>query len=316
VTRDSLQPVDPALTPRFADVATLMRARRLDPQAGIDIALCGAPFDLGSNYRGGSRLAPAALRTASRLMRLRHPTLGIAPFDICKIADVGDAPVNPLDAALSLSLMEAFFATLVQNHSVPLVVGGDHTVPLPVLRALGNKQPVGVVQFDAHPDTFDTLQGTRINHATTFRRAAEEGLIDPKRCIQIGLRGPMFSENDYQDSQSLGIRVINMDEYEQMGRAAVIEEIQKVTGEGPVYISFDIDALDPSEAIGTGVPEAGGLSVRDCQVMLRSLAGKNIVGGDICEISPDLDPSGLTATNAANLLFEMLCVTASAVAAR
>src|SRR5690554_4510299 len=147
MTTTSFQPVDPALTPRFADVATLMRARRVDPQAGIDIALCGAPFDLGSNYRSGARLAPAALRAASRLMRLRHPTLGTAPFDICNIADVGDAPVNPLDAALSLSLMEQFFAELVQHGSIPLVVGGDHTVPLPILRAIAKARPVGVVQF-------------------------------------------------------------------------------------------------------------------------------------------------------------------------
>lgn len=307
------QPADPSITPRFADIATLLRARRIDLRSGIDIALCGAPFDLGTNYRSGARLAPAAVREASRLMRLRHPTLGVAPFDLCNVADVGDAPVNALDAQSSLTRMGQFFAEVSRHGTVPLVVGGDHTVPLPVLRAIAKDRPVGMVQFDAHPDTLDTLMGTKVNHATTFRRAAEEGLIDPARCIQIGLRGPMFTSNDHQGSLDLGMRVITMDEYEAMGRAAVIAEIARVVGDGPVYVSIDVDAIDPSEAIGTAVPEAGGLRVRDCQVMLRSLNGRDIIGGDICEVAPDLDPSGMTAVNAANLLFEMLCITATAV---
>jgi guanidinopropionase len=249
-------------------------------------------------------------------MRLVHPTLGIAPFEVANVADVGDAPVNPLDAPASLERMETFFTRLNGLGAVPLVVGGDHTVPLPVLRGIARRAPVGVVQFDAHPDTLDSLQGSRMNHATTFRRAFEEGLIDPARSIQIGLRGPQFSRDDAAGSRELGIRVITMDEYEEMGRAAVIAEIDRVTGSGTVYISFDIDGLDPSEAIGTGVPEAGGLRVRDVQVMIRSLAGKDVVGGDICEVSPGLDPSGLTSINAVNILWEMLCVTAAAVARR
>jgi guanidinopropionase len=316
MTDSRFRPIDPAVTPRFADVATLLRARRMDPEPGVEIALCGAPFDLGANHRSGARLAPAAIREASRFMRLVHPTLGIPPFEITNVADVGDAPVNPLDAAVSLERMETFFTRLHGLGAVPLVVGGDHTVPLPVLRGIARGKPVGVVQFDAHPDTLDSLQASRINHATTFRRAFEEGLIDPARSIQIGLRGPQFSRDDAAGSRELGFRVVTMDEYEEMGRAAVIAEIDRVTDEGPVYISFDIDGLDPSEAIGTGVPEAGGLRVRDVQVIIRSLAGKNIVGGDICEVSPGLDPSGLTAVNAANILWEMLCVTAAAVSRR
>ena len=181
---------------------------------------------------------------------------------------------------------------------------------MPILRAIARDRPVGLVQFDAHPDTLDTLMGTRINHATTFRRAVEEGLIDPKRTVQVGLRGSQFSADDASWSREAGMRVITMDEFEQLGRARVIEEIGRVIGDGPTYISFDIDGLDAANAMGTGVPEVGGYSVRDAQVMLQSLRGRHLVGADLCEVAPMYDPTGQTALNAANLLFELLCVVA------
>ena len=311
-----LRPLDPSVSPRFGDVATLLRAPRVPPGPGIDIALVGVPFDLGTNYRTGARGGPAAVREASRPIRLVHPTSRIAPFDLCEVADVGDVAINALDMAASLAAIEAFFRALHERHTTTIAVGGDHTIPLPVLRAIARDRSVGLVQFDAHPDTLDTLMGTRINHATTFRRAVEEGLLDPKRTVQVGLRGSMFSADDASWSREAGMRVITMDEFEQLGRARVIEEIGRVIGDGPTYVSFDIDGLDAANAMGTGVPEVGGYSVRDAQVMLRSLRGRHLVGADLCEVAPMYDPTGQTALNAANLLFELLCVVADSRVSR
>jgi guanidinopropionase len=305
-----LRPMDPSVSPRFGDVATLLRAPRVPPGPGIDIALVGVPFDLGTNYRTGARGGPAAVREASRTIRLVHPASKIAPFDLCEIADVGDVAINALDLAASLAAIEAFFRDLHGRHVTPIAVGGDHTIPLPILRVFAKDRPVGLVQFDAHPDTLDTLMGTRINHATTFRRAVEEGLIDPQRTVQVGLRGSQFTADDASWGREAGMRVITMDEFEQLGRARVIEEIGRVIGDGPTYVSFDIDGLDAAYAMGTGVPEVGGYSVRDAQVMLRGLRGRHLVGADLCEVAPMYDPTGQTALNAANLLFELLCVLA------
>jgi guanidinopropionase len=311
-----LRPADPSVSPRFGDVATLLRAPRVPPGPGIDIALVGVPFDLGTNFRTGARGGPAAVREASRPIRLVHPTSHIAPFDLCEVADVGDVAINALDMAASLAAIEAFFRALHERHTTPIAVGGDHTVPLPILRMIAGDRPVGLVQFDAHPDTLDTLMGTRINHATTFRRAVEEGLLDPKRTVQVGLRGSMFSADDASWSREAGMRVITMDEFEQLGRARVIEEIGRVIGDGPTYVSFDIDGLDAANAMGTGVPEVGGYSVRDAQVMLQGLRGRHLIGADLCEVAPMYDPTGQTALNAANLLFELLCVVADSRVSR
>jgi guanidinopropionase len=307
------QPVDAATTPRFSGISTFMRTQRHEISAEIDIALVGVPFDLGVNYRAGARQGPSSVREASRLIRRMHPTSGIAPYEICNVADVGDAPVNPIDLAKSMASIEAFYAAIAKVGAVPLSIGGDHTVPLPILRGIvGRGEPVGIVQFDAHADTLDTLADTRINHATTFRRAVEEGLIDPKRTIQLGLRGSRFSSDDIKWGQDHGFTCITYDNYEAMGRDAAIAEIARVTGLGPTYVTIDIDGLDPAYAIGTGVPEIGGFSPRDMQVMLRSLQGRTLVGADICEVAPCYDPTGMTSVVAANLMFELLCVLADA----
>lgn len=312
----SLRPADPAVSPRFGDVATLLRAPRVALEAGIDIALVGVPFDLGTNFRTGARGGPAAVREASRPIRLVHPASLIAPFDLCAVADIGDVAINAMDLAASLQGIEAVFRRVHALKATPIAVGGDHTIPLPILRAIARDRPAGLVQFDAHPDTLDTVMGTRINHATTFRRAVEEGLLDPRRTVQVGLRGSMFSADDLRWSREAGMRVITMDEYEAIGRARAIEEIGRVIGDGPTYVSFDIDGLDAANAMGTGVPEVGGYSVRDAQVMLRSLRGRHLIGADLCEVAPMYDPTGQTALNAANLLFELLCVVAESHAAR
>jgi guanidinopropionase len=304
------QPVDAAVTPRFSGIATFMRTQRHDISPEIDIALVGVPFDIGVNYRSGARQGPAAVREASRLIRRVHQSSGIVPYDICNVADIGDAPVNPIDLLKSIDLIEAFFRRVRQAGALPIAIGGDHTVPLPILRAIARERPVGIVQIDSHADTLDTLAETRINHATTFRRGVEEGLIDPKRVIQIGLRGSRFSPDDIRWGEDQGFTCITYDRYEAMGRAAVVAEIDRVIGTGPTYITIDIDGIDPAWAPGTGVPEIGGLSPRDVQVIIRSLQGKHLVGGDICEVAPCFDPTGITALTAANLMWEMLCVIA------
>jgi guanidinopropionase len=256
------------------------------------------------------------VREASRVIRRLHPTSGISPFEICNVADLGDAPVNPLSFEQSIAMIERFFAELRGLDIVPIAIGGDHTIPLPILRALAKDGPVGVLHFDAHADTLDVLCGTKINHATFLRRGNEEGLVDPKRVIQIGMRGSRFSADDIQYGYDVGYTIITMDEYEAQGRAKVIETIARVLGSGPFYLSIDVDGLDPVFAPGTGVPEIGGLSPRDVQVIIRSLRGKAMIGGDICEIAPCFDPTGITCITAANLMFEMLCIAADRIASR
>jgi guanidinopropionase len=304
------QPVDAAVTPRFAGIATFMRTQRHEVSSDVDIALVGVPFDIGVNYRSGARQGPAAVREASRLIRRVHPVSRIAPYDLCNVADVGDAPVNPIDLGRSIAMIEEFFKTIHRAGAVPLAIGGDHTVPLPILRAIAKDEPVGILQIDSHADTLDSLADTRINHATTFRRGVEEGLIDPRRVAQIGLRGSRFSPDDIKWGEDRGFNCITMDQFESAGREAVVREAMDVLGDGPVYVTIDIDGIDPAWAPGTGVPEIGGLSPRDVQVILRALRGKRLVGGDICEVAPCFDPTGITAVTAANLMWEMLCVIA------
>ena len=264
------------------------------------------PFDLGTNYRTGARGGPAAVREASRTIRLVHPTSRIAPFDLCEVADVGDVAINAMDLSASLAAIEAFFEDLNELRATPITVGGDHTVPLPILRAIAKDRPVGMVQFDAHPDTLDTLMGTRINHATTFRRAVEEGLLDPKRAVQVGLRGSMFSCGRCE----LGPRGGHARHHH--GRIRAARPRTRHRGDWscdwrrPDLCQLRHRGLDAAHAMGTGVPEVGGYSVRDAQVMLQSLRGRHLVGADLCEVAPMYDPTGQTALNAANLLFELL----------
>jgi len=309
-------PIDSAVTPRFAEPATFMRTPHVTDYQHLDIALVGVPFDLGSTNRAGARHGPAQIREMSRLIRKVNASNRIAPFDICQIADVGDTPQNPLDLTESIDLITAFYAQLHRHNVTPVSAGGDHTITLPILRAIAQDGPVAAVHFDAHADTLDTLLGTKINHGTPFRRAVEEGLIDPKRMIQIGLRGTRYSDEDIQFGYDVGMRIVTMDDFEDLGRAAVIAAARRVVGDHPTYVTFDIDGLDPVYCIGTGAPEPGGLSMRDAQVMIRGLQGLNLIGGDVCEVSPPLDPTGHTALNGANLMFEILCVVADALANR
>lgn len=313
MANEKYQPVDASVVPRFSDVATFLRTRRIDANDEIDIGLVGVPFDIGLNYRGGPREGPAAVRQAGRVIRELHPSSGIAPYRLCNVADIGDAPVNPLDKDVSIAELEQYFARLTGMGIRPLAIGGDHTIPLPILRGITGGQPVGILQIDSHADTLDQLCGTRVNHATFMRRGVEEGLIDPARVVQIGLRGSRFSPDDIAFGADAGFTMITFDDYESMGRAAAIARIRETLGTGPTYVTLDIDGLDPSYCPGTPVPEIGGITPRDAQVMFRALEGTDIVGADISEVAPCYDPTGVTALTAANLMFELVCVMAAAV---
>lgn len=312
MTKPDFTPLDASVVPRFADVATFMRSRRIDLCPDVDIALVGVPFDIGVNYRNGPREGPSGVRQASRLIRAVHPTFGTRPFAMCNVADIGDAPVNPLNLDASIEQIESFFARIVELGARPIAVGGDHTVPLPILRGIVRGEPVGILQIDSHPDTFDTLCGTKINHATFMRRAVEERLIDPARVVQLGLRGSRFGTEDIAMGLDMGFTVITYDDFEEMGRAAVSQRIAEVLGTGRTYVTIDIDGLDPSYCPGTPVPEIGGLTPRDVQVLLRGLRGVDVIGADICEVAPCYDPTGITQVTAANLMFELLCLMAEA----
>ena len=313
---DLITPPDSRVTPRHAGIATLLRAPLRSDASGVGVALVGIPWDAGSPNRSGSRHAPAQMREMSRLLRPYNFATRISPFEQCGVADVGDAPVNPFDVMGMLESVEGFVAGIIEDGACPVAAGGDNTITLPVLRAVGRREPVGVIHFDAHGDTMDLLLGQRYHNGSPFRRAIEEGVVDPKRVITIGLRGTLFSPDltSYNDQHSM--TVVTIDDYFQLGTEKVIALAREVAGSGPIHISFDIDALDPAYAPGIGGPEPGGLSTRDCQVMIRGLNGLKVVGADINEVSPPLDPSGITAVAACNLMFEMVCVISQSVADR
>jgi guanidinopropionase len=310
------EPVDASQTPRFSDVATFLRTKRVKPVEELDIGLVGVPFDLGLNYRSGPRDAPAAVRDASRLIRKVHPTSDIQPYKLCNIADIGDAPINPLNKDETIDRIADFYADLKGKNIRPVSIGGDHTIPTPILRGLASDGPVGIFQIDSHADTLDEMCGTKVNHATFMRRGLEEGLIDPKRVVQIGLRGSRFSPEDIQFGYDAGFTIITFDEYEEMGRSAALARIKETLGTGPTYATIDIDGLDPAFCPGTPVPEIGGITPRDAQVMIRALQGIDLIGADISEVAPCYDPTGITSITAANLMFEFVCVMADAIASR
>jgi guanidinopropionase len=289
---------------------------RPDP-AGLDIGLIGVPWDGGTTNRAGARHGPREIRNMSSFMRKVHHVSRIAPYKLAKVADLGDAPVNPIDLMDSLARIEGFFAMIHGLGVAPISAGGDHLITLPIFRAIARERPVGMIHVDAHSDTNDRYFGdNRYTHGTPFRRAVEEGLLDPKRTIQIGIRGSIYSEDDMAFAEGSGMRVVYMEEFAKAGVERVIAEARRVAGEGPCYISFDVDGLDPVYAPGTGTPEIGGLTTLEAQHLIRGLEGLNLIGGDVVEVSPPFDPSGNTALVGASMMFEILCVLAKAVAER
>jgi guanidinopropionase len=312
MTASSHQPVDAAVVPRFAGHATFMRLPAVTSAEGLDIALVGIPWDGGTTNRAGARHGPREIRNQSSLMRRVHHVSKIAPFMLANIADVGDLSVNPIDLLDGLARIEAGMAAIVALGAIPLSAGGDHLTTLPVLRAVARDRPVGLIQFDAHSDTNDAyFGGNRYTHGTPFRRAIEEGLLDPKRIVQIGIRGSIYEADEHRWAADQGIRIIYMEEFARRGAAEVMREAREIVSDKPAYVSFDIDCIDPSMAPGTGTPEIGGFTTREAQEMLRLLAGVNVVGADVVEVAPPFDVGGMTALAGATMMFELLCVIAA-----
>ena len=302
---------DPMARPRFTGIPTFLRAPHTESFAEVDIGIVGVPFDGGTTNRPGARHGPREVRNQSSLMRPYNQASGLAPFKTCRVRDVGDAWVaEAFDLEKALGEIQVFFERLHAASVTPLAVGGDHSITLPILRAIAKDRPLGLVHFDAHCDTGDDYLGSRFHHGAPFRRAVEEGLLDPKRCIQIGIRGGTVLPNLWQFSYDAGMRVITMDELQALGVAGVVQEIRRVIGDQPAYVSFDVDGLDPAFAPGTGTPEVGGFTTWQAQTMLRGLQGLDLVGGDVVEVSPPFDPTGVTALVGAAMLFELLCVVA------
>lgn len=301
----------PFLKPRFTGVPTFMRAPSTADLAAVDIGLIGVPFDLGVTNRPGTRHGPREIRNMSSLMGFRNHQSKIIPFDLCRVADLGDVVVDSqfmLDDAIPE--IEAYYHRIVEGDVTPITAGGDHSITLPILKALGKKRPVGMVHIDAHCDTGPPRAGAKFHHGSPFFHAAEAGVLDPKRTIQIGIRG--FAEHNWDYSYKSGMKVLHIEDVYSMGLRAVCQEIRNVVGDGPTYVSFDVDGLDPTYAPGTGTPEIGGLNTFEAQQIIRSLQGLNLVGGDVVEVSPPFDPSGNTALVGATLMFEILCVVADA----
>jgi guanidinopropionase len=314
-------PITGSVMPRFAGLATLMRLPYLDFDheafSQVDIGLVGVPWDGGTTNRAGARHGPRQVRDLSTMIRNVNRASGINPFALCNCADLGDTPVNPIDVLDSMARIKTFFDRVCDAGIAPLAVGGDHLSTLPIMRALAKKGPVGMVHFDAHTDTWDGyFGGFKYTHGTPFRRAVEEGLLDPKRTVQIGIRGALYNDAEDTWGQQQGIRVIDIDEFHALGIEAVMAEARRVVGDGPTYVSFDVDALDPVYAPGTGTPEIGGMTTLEAQWAVRKLQGLNLVGGDVVEVSPPFDTSGNTAMVGATMLFEILCVLADSVKQR
>ena len=308
---------DPITRPRYTGIPTFLRAPYTEDLEKVDIGLVGIPFDGGVTNRTGARHGPREIRNQSSMIRRMNQANGIAPHDICNVADIGDAWVQkPYTLEGSHNEIEQHFRRYVEAGVTPISVGGDHSVTLPIFRALAKDGPIAMVHFDAHCDTGEDYMGSKFHHGAPFSRAVEEGLLDPKRTIQIGIRGSLNDPDIWKFSHDSGMRVIYIEEFFEMGYKAVIDEARKIVGDAPTYISFDVDALDPVYAPGTGTPEVGGYSTLEAQMMIRGLSGLNLIGGDVVEVAPPFDPTGNTALVGATMMFEILCVVAESLHAK
>ena len=313
ITGDTIGPVDSTAVPRYAGEATFARLPRIDEVSQADVVILGVPFDSGVSYRPGARFGPSHIRESSRLLRPYNPALQVPVFASQQVADAGDLAVNPFSIDDAISAIERGARALLERTGFVLTLGGDHTVALPMLRAVRAVHgPVAVIHFDAHLDTWDTYFGAAYTHGTPFRRAAEEGLLDRTGCLHVGTRGPLYTDADLSQDVELGFQVIPAPEVDQLGVTGMAERIAQRVGDRPVYVSVDIDVLDPAHAPGTGTPEAGGLTSRELLAVLRSFAQLNLVGADIVEVAPAYDYAQITGIAAAHVGYELL----SALAAR
>ncbi len=302
---------EPMKEPRYAEIATFMRAPLAGSLENVDIGLIGVPTDLGVTNRPGARHGPREIRNASSLMRSFNLALGINPYELCRIADLGDVRLpHRYDLEKQVEDIEAFYRKIVAAGVRPVSAGGDHSITYPIFRALAADAPIGMVHIDAHTDTWGEFYGSKFTHGAPFRLAVEAGLLDPKRTIQIGIRGGQNFMDGIEFSQSHGMRVVFMDEFAALGVERVIEAARRVVGDGPTYISFDVDGLDPVYAPGTGTPEVGGITTLEALRLLRGLRGLNLIGGDVVEVAPPYDQTGNTALVGATMMFEILCLIA------
>ena len=311
-------PVDATKVPRFAGSSTFARLPELRDVPYCDVAILGVPFDGGVSYRPGARFGPSAIRQASRLLRTQfHPGYGVQPFITNQAADAGDVACNPFSIQESLATITEHASALLGDADGPhpvgalVTIGGDHTIAYSLLKAVNRRfGQVALVHFDAHLDTWDTYFGEPFTHGTPFRRAGEEGLFDPDSSMHVGIRGPVYSPNDFAADEALGFRTITCDQIHRIGVDEVVDRIRKRVGNKPLYLSIDIDVLDPAHAPGTGTPEVAGMTSRELLMILRGLAGSNLVSADVVEVAPAYDHAELTSLAAATIVYELACLLA------
>lgn len=304
-------PSNPDLfSPRYTGLATFMRAPVAETLQGVDVAMVGIPFDGALTNRPGARHGPREVRNQSSLMRAINHATGVNPYALCRIADVGDVPFTSVfDIEKTHGEIADFVGGIADAGALPLCCGGDHSVSLPVLRALA-KKPVALIHIDAHTDTWDSFQGSKFNHGAPFRRAHEEGLIDAAKTVQIGIRGAQNVSEGWDYSRQSGMRIMFIEEVQARGVEEIVQETRQIVGDGPIYLTFDIDSIDPAFAPGTGTPEIAGLTTPEALALVRGLCGLGFVGADMVEVSPPFDVGGLTALTGATVMYEILCLLA------
>ncbi|TCO49001.1 agmatinase [Actinocrispum wychmicini] len=304
-------PVDSSVVPRFAGPATFARLPRLDQVPSADVAVVGVPFDSGVSYRPGARFGPAAIREASRLLRPYHPGLDASPFEAVQVVDAGDIVCNPYDIGAAVGSVQEHATDLLDAGSRLVTIGGDHTIALPLLRAVAAKHgPVALVHFDAHLDTWDTYFGEPYTHGTPFRRAVEEGILDTSALSHVGTRGPLYGRADLAEDKRLGFGIVTSADVMRRGVDEVVAALRDRIGNRPLYISVDIDVLDPAHAPGTGTPEAGGMTSRELLEILRGLAGTRLVSADVVEVAPAYDHADITSVAAAHVAYDLVTLLA------
>lgn len=319
--KEFFQPVSAMDLARFAGVPTFMRLPNVTPDhpryGDVQMGLVGVPWDGGTTNRPGARHGPRQLRDYSTMIRAMNPVTGINPFRAANCADLGDVPPNPVDIQDSMDRITQFYLGLKTQGIIPMTAGGDHLVTLPILRALASDGPLGLIQFDSHTDLFDSyFGGNKLTHGTPFRRAIEEGLVDPKRFVQVGIRGTAYNTEDIDWGIEQGVRIIRIEELFERGIPHVMAEVREIVGSQPTYCTYDIDFVDPTFAPGTGTPEIGGPSSFQAQQVIRELSGVNLIGADLVEVSPPFDAAGGTAWLGISLVFELMCVLSQAVVPR
>ncbi|GAA3427179.1 agmatinase [Streptosporangium sandarakinum] len=310
-------PVDSSRVPRFAGPATFARLPRLDEVGRCDVAVVGVPFDSGVSYRPGARFGPSAVREASRLLRPYHPGLDVSPFAAVQVADAGDIACNPFNIGEAVETIEDAATRLQEDGTRLVTIGGDHTIALPLLRSLARRHgPVAMLHFDAHLDTWDTYFGAEYTHGTPFRRAVEEGILDTEAVGHVGTRGPLYGKQDLDDDRRLGFGIMTSADVMRRGVDEIVDALRQRIGDRPLYLSIDIDVLDPAHAPGTGTPEAGGLTSRELLEILRGLAGCNLVGADVVEVAPAYDHAEITAVAASHVAYDLVSLLALSGPAR